>query len=84
MKTLSLHTPKFAGSNLRKVLKERFKENYFNDYQTFNKLTKEDQFKSILDSLESPKEVKKDVFVFGYFYLVKYLGKNNFKKRILD
>ena len=80
MKTLFLHMPKCAGSSMRKVLKERFKENYVKDYQTFHRLTKEEQFKSILDSLESPKEVKKDAFVFGHFYPVKYLGKNNFKK----
>ena len=80
MKTLFLHMPKCAGSSMRKVLKQKFKNNYIKDYQTFHKLTKEEQNKFILDSIESPKTVNKDAFVFGHFYPVKYLGKDNFNK----
>ena len=81
MKTLFLHMPKCAGSSMRKILKQKFKENYVKDYQSFHKSTKEEQNKLILDSIESPKKVKKDSFVFGHFYPVKYLGKNNFNKK---
>ena len=80
MKTIFLHMPKCAGSSMRKVLKQKFKNNYIKDYQTFHKLTKEEQNKFILDSIESPKTVNKDAFVFGHFYPVKYLGQDNFNK----
>ena len=81
MKTLFLHMPKCAGSSMRKILKQKFKENYVKDYQSFYKSPKEEQNRLILKYIESPKKVKKNSFVFGHFYPVKYLGKNNLKKK---
>lgn len=84
---LFLHMPKCAGSSMKRVFQEFYRENFKTDYNNFFRIPQKSRFKEIaLELSKNPHIPQKNTMIYGHYFPIKYINKcqyQNNTKQIL-
>lgn len=72
-----LHIPKCAGTSIRELLKLNYANEVIFDDESFFRIPKHKRTHELLNSLNYPKSVNENNFVFGHFFPIKYIYDQN-------